>query len=171
MEVEPEGENQFEALACQTKQRIADWHFLINWAMVWLIGKTIASGYQRSEVRIESSAKFTLNNVYYQLYWKDENKEKLAGNGPFIKKILPIWIFYAKCLRRKNKHTSSTDHYHRNSSLALLKSWLPWVLIALPKYIIKYIWPKFVILQSYLQFTYSVQVQYNFGSRPVSLPW
>ena len=86
MEVEPEGENQFEALACQTKQRIADWHFLINWAMVWLIGKTIASGYQRSEVRIESSAKFILSNVYYQLYWKDENKEKRGRERPIYKK-------------------------------------------------------------------------------------
>ena len=27
--------------------------------------------------------------VYYQLYWKDENKEKEAWNGPFfLKKIM-----------------------------------------------------------------------------------
>ena len=26
--------------------------------------------------------------VYYQLYWKDENKEKEAWNGPFLKKKL-----------------------------------------------------------------------------------
>ena len=30
-----------------------------------------------------SLAKFILNNVYCQLYWKDENKEKEAGNCPF----------------------------------------------------------------------------------------
>ena len=29
--------------------------------------------------------KFILNNVHCQLYWKDENKEKEAGNGPFKK--------------------------------------------------------------------------------------
>ena len=28
--------------------------------------------------------------VCCQLYWKDENKEKEAGNGPFFKKIQPI---------------------------------------------------------------------------------
>ena len=30
--------------------------------------------------------KIVLNIVYCQLYWKDENKEKEAGNGPFFKK-------------------------------------------------------------------------------------
>ena len=28
--------------------------------------------------------KIVLNIVYCQLYWKDENKEKEAGNGPFF---------------------------------------------------------------------------------------
>ena len=28
--------------------------------------------------------------VYCQLYWKDENKEKEAGNGPLLKKSMPI---------------------------------------------------------------------------------
>ena len=34
--------------------------------------------------------KFILN-IYGQLYWKDENKEKGAGNGPFIKTCIPIY--------------------------------------------------------------------------------
>ena len=34
-------------------------------------------------VRILSLAKFLLNIVYYQLYWKDENKEKEAGMAHF----------------------------------------------------------------------------------------
>ena len=36
---------------------------------------------------MHSSAKFILNNVYCQLYWKVDNNEKEAGNGPlFLKK-------------------------------------------------------------------------------------
>ena len=31
-------------------------------------------------------AKFILNIVYCQLYWKDENEEKEAENGPFRKR-------------------------------------------------------------------------------------
>ena len=27
-----------------------------------------------------------MSNIYRQLYWKDKNKEKEAGNGPFLKK-------------------------------------------------------------------------------------
>ena len=28
-----------------------------------------------------------LCNVYYQLFWKDENKEKEAGIGPFLIRV------------------------------------------------------------------------------------
>ena len=34
------------------------------------------------------SAKFILNIVYCELYRKDENKEKEAGNGPFLKTLI-----------------------------------------------------------------------------------
>ena len=43
----------------------------------------VAQLIERSVVRIQSSAKFILNNVYCQLYWKDKNKEKGARNVPF----------------------------------------------------------------------------------------
>ena len=33
-----------------------------------------------------------LLNIYCQLLWKDENKEKEAGNGPFLIKVLDYWI-------------------------------------------------------------------------------
>ena len=36
-------------------------------------------------VRIKSSAEF-YSCIRYQQHWKDENKEKEAGNGPFFKK-------------------------------------------------------------------------------------
>ena len=42
---------------------------------------------QRSVVLILSLAKFILK-VYCQLFWKDENKEKEAGNGPFLTQLL-----------------------------------------------------------------------------------
>ena len=38
--------------------------------------------HQRSAVRIQTLAKIILNIVYCQLYLKNENKEKEAGNGP-----------------------------------------------------------------------------------------
>ena len=31
-------------------------------------------------------------NIYSQLYWKDENKEKETENGPFLKKMLLTFI-------------------------------------------------------------------------------
>ena len=49
--------------------------------------------------------------VYCQLYWKDENKEKEAGNGPFFEKeilyvftglCLPKWCFVAVNVRVQN---------------------------------------------------------------------
>ena len=51
------------------------------------VGRVVASGSRG--LRFESShrQKFILNNVYCQLYWKDENKEKEAGKGPLEKKI------------------------------------------------------------------------------------
>ena len=54
---------------------------------LWLSWLSSRFQYQRSEVRVLSSAKFTLNIVYCQLYWKDKNKDKEAGNGPFLKII------------------------------------------------------------------------------------
>ena len=46
---------------------------------------------QRSAVRIQASAKFILN-IYSQLYWKDENKEKEAVIGPFLNSHILIFL-------------------------------------------------------------------------------
>ena len=51
------------------------------------VGRVVASGsrgpqFESSHWQIKSL------NVYCQLYWKDENKEKEAMNGPFLKKTL-----------------------------------------------------------------------------------
>ena len=50
---------------------------------------------QRSAVWIQSSQKFILN-IFCQLYWKDENKEKEAGIGQFFfkkmwKNVHPVY--------------------------------------------------------------------------------
>ena len=49
---------------------------------LWLSWQSSRFRNQRSAVRIVSLAKFLLNIVYCQLYWKDENKEKEAESGP-----------------------------------------------------------------------------------------
>ena len=40
--------------------------------------------------RLESSHRKKIILNIYSLYWKDENKEKEAGNGPFLKKHLVL---------------------------------------------------------------------------------
>ena len=54
--------------------------------------------------------KFILN-IYYQLHWKDENKEKEAGNGRFFKNKVHIpsgWAFERWC---EAIIQSDTNHY------------------------------------------------------------
>ena len=50
------------------------------------------SGKIEAAVWIQPSAKFVVNIFYPQLCWKDENKEKEAGNGRFLKKERAAWI-------------------------------------------------------------------------------
>ena len=57
--------------------------FVGQW--LWLSWQSSWFRHQRSAVRIPSFSKFLLNIVYCQLYWKDENTEKMSGNGPFKK--------------------------------------------------------------------------------------
>ena len=56
--------------------------------------------HQSSAVRILSPAKFLLNIVNCQLYWKEENKEKEAGNGPFLKKTCGVKLWFLSCVFR-----------------------------------------------------------------------
>ena len=49
------------------------------------VGRAVASDSRGAWFKSSHQQKFILN-IYCQLYWKDENKEKEAGNGPFLKK-------------------------------------------------------------------------------------
>ena len=49
------------------------------------IGRAVASNSRGPRFESSHRQKFILN-IYCKLYWKDENKEKEAGNGPFSKK-------------------------------------------------------------------------------------
>ena len=49
------------------------------------VGKAVASNSRGPRFESHHQQKCILN-VYCQLYWKEENKEKEAGNGPFLKK-------------------------------------------------------------------------------------
>ena len=59
-------------------------YFLVQW--LWLSGRPIASNSRGQWFESSHWQKFILNIVNCQLHWKDENKEKVAGNGPFKKK-------------------------------------------------------------------------------------
>ena len=68
-------------------------------------------------VRIQSSAKFTLDIVYCQLYWKDENKVKVAGNGPFFEKCLAKSQEGQQLLNAVNCQFRVCNKYRRGRSL------------------------------------------------------
>ena len=51
------------------------------------VGRVVASDSRGPQFESSHRQKFILN-IYCQLYWKDKNKEKEAGNGPFLKKKL-----------------------------------------------------------------------------------
>ena len=56
------------------------------------VGKAVASDSRGAWFKSSHQQKFILN-IYCQLYWKDENKEKEAGNGPFLKKNLVVEVY------------------------------------------------------------------------------
>ena len=49
------------------------------------VGRAVASNARGPRFESSHRQKFIFN-IYCQLYWKDENKEKEAGTGPFFKK-------------------------------------------------------------------------------------
>ena len=50
------------------------------------VGRAVASNSRDPQFESSHCQKFILN-TYCQLCWKDENKEKEAGNGPFFNKV------------------------------------------------------------------------------------
>ena len=69
-------------------------------------------------VRIQSSAKVTLNIVYGQLYWKDTNKEKRSRERPifvvlntYYNKLLCWKIFVMKRLQRLARVTGPKTYF------------------------------------------------------------
>ena len=50
------------------------------------VGRVVASNSRGQRFESSHQQKFILN-IYCQLYWKDENKEKEARNGPFKKEL------------------------------------------------------------------------------------
>ena len=60
---------------------------LFNQTSKYVVAVVMAQLAKRSLVRIiQTSAKFLMNIVYCQLYWKDENKEKRPEVAHFFKK-------------------------------------------------------------------------------------
>ena len=49
-------------------------------------GRVVASKTRGPQFESSHRPKILLNIVYCQVYWKDKNNEKEAGNGPFLKK-------------------------------------------------------------------------------------
>ena len=64
--------------------------FKINFGLcLWLSWYSCCFRRQRSVGHIQSSANSYWTFVYNQLFWKDKNEEKEAGNGPFKKDFEP----------------------------------------------------------------------------------
>ena len=61
--------------------------FLIRGGGCGSVGRAVASDSRGSWFKSSHRQKF-ISNIYVQLFWKDENKEKEAGNGPFKKVFL-----------------------------------------------------------------------------------
>ena len=51
------------------------------------VGRAVASNSRGPRFESSHQQKF-ISNIYCQLYWKDENKEKEAGNGPLKKNLM-----------------------------------------------------------------------------------
>ena len=87
----------------------------IPWQWLWLSWYQ----HQRSMVQIQSSAKFILNIVYSQLYIKDKNKEKEAGNGPFFEKRRTSHDPFEKGKRDSNPR----PYDHESASQPVWQDW------------------------------------------------
>ena len=55
---------------------------------LWLNWQSGCVRQQRSEVRIQSLVNFYIENIYCQLYLKDDNKAKEARNGRVDSKLM-----------------------------------------------------------------------------------
>ena len=73
-----------------------DWCYILNiqWSCrnirghwLWLSCQRGCFWNQRFAVQIQSSAKFIMSIFYCQLYWKNENRQKEAGNGTLNKEM------------------------------------------------------------------------------------
>ena len=51
------------------------------------VGRAVASDARGPRFESPQSLAKFIFNIYFQLYWKGENKEKEAGNGPFKKQV------------------------------------------------------------------------------------
>ena len=67
------------------------------------VGRAVSSNTRGLQFVSSHRAKFILNIVYCQLYWKDENKEKEARNGPFLNKV---WKWSGRFFDENNKNES-----------------------------------------------------------------
>ena len=56
------------------------------------VGRAVASDSRGPRFKFGHQQNF-IWNIYCQLFWKDENKEKEAGNGPFLQ------FFFKICLQ------------------------------------------------------------------------
>ena len=61
------------------------------------VGRAVASN-SRGPRSKSSHRQIFIWNIYCQLYWKDKNKEKEAGNGPFKKRFATIPFSWCKTL-------------------------------------------------------------------------
>ena len=56
------------------------------------VGRAVASFTWGPRFESSHQQKINITFVHCQLYWKDENKEKEAGQGPFFKKKIRVKI-------------------------------------------------------------------------------
>ena len=78
------------------------------WQCLWLSWLSGHFELQRSAVRIQSSEKFILNDVYYKLHWKDKKNQNRSGMSHLKNLYLPTVSLgkfpYGKCPIRKMSH-------------------------------------------------------------------
>ena len=60
------------------------------------VGRTVAFDSRGPWFESSHWLKFIIT-IYCQLYWKEENKEKEAGEGPFFNKICSLFDVLQKC--------------------------------------------------------------------------
>ena len=108
----------------------SEWIDVGQWLWLsWLSGRFRC---QRSTVRIQSLANFHIGHsfVFSPLYWKDENKDKEAGNGPFFQLgvnwcggggHIAQWIYL--------HHQSFISWVWIPSTRSILYSWFIWLIL------------------------------------------